>query len=101
MLIDKRLWPFCVLSLALLTSCAKKESGRAAMAAFMAQAVPVRAANAISTDVPLTVAAVGNVEAISSVDVKSRVAGQILRVAFREGDNVREGQLLFEIDPEP
>jgi multidrug efflux system membrane fusion protein len=51
--------------------------------------------------VPLDVAAVGTVEAITSVDVKSRVAGQVLRVDFQEGQNVEKGQLLFEIDPEP
>ena len=38
---------------------------------------------------------------MASVDVKSRVAGQILRVNFQEGQNVTKGQLLFEIDPEP
>jgi membrane fusion protein, multidrug efflux system len=62
--------------------------------------VPVRAAVAISRDVPLELFAVGNVEAINSVEVKSRVAGQIDRVAFEEGQNVRKGQLLFTIDPE-
>jgi membrane fusion protein, multidrug efflux system len=71
------------------------------MAAMMMQAVPVRAVSAVSTDVPLTINAVGNVEAVASVDVKSRVAGQILRVLFQEGQNVEKGQLLFEIDPEP
>ena len=68
---------------------------------MMAQAAPVRAVAAVSTDVPLTVSAVGNVEAMASVDVKSRVAGQILRVLFAEGQTVQKGQLLFEIDPEP
>ena len=38
---------------------------------------------------------------MASVDVKSRVAGQILRVSFGEGQNVTKGQVLFEIDPEP
>src|SRR5206468_5306867 len=61
----------------------------------------VRTAQAVASDVPLTVTAVGTVEAIASVDVKSRIAGQILRVAFTEGQNVTKGQLLFEIDPEP
>jgi multidrug efflux system membrane fusion protein len=68
---------------------------------MMMQAAPVRAITAVAQDVPLNVAAVGTVEAISSVDVKSRVAGQILRVDFQEGQNVENGQLLFEIDPEP
>jgi multidrug efflux system membrane fusion protein len=89
----------CVL---LLAACAKKQNSKAAAGAFMMmQAAPVRAVAAVATDVPLDVSAVGNVEAIASVDVKSRVAGEILRVDFQEGQNVEKGQLLFEIDPEP
>jgi multidrug efflux system membrane fusion protein len=85
----------------LLSSCAKRPpSGNAAMMMMM-QAVPVRAVAATTADVPLNVSAVGTVEAIRSVDVKSRIAGQILRVDFEAGENVRQGQLLFEIDPEP
>ena len=68
---------------------------------MMMQTAPVRAVPAVASDVPLDVSAVGNVEAITTVDVKSRVAGQILRVDFQEGQNVQKGQLLFEIDPEP
>ncbi len=64
-------------------------------------AVSVRAVPAVSSDVPLTVSAVGNVEALATVDVKSRVAGQVLRVDFQDGQNVQKGQLLFEIDAEP
>jgi len=44
---------------------------------------------------------VGNVEAYASVAVKSRVAGQLLRVSVREGADVKRDDLLFEIDPEP
>lgn len=62
--------------------------------------IPVRVAQAFVEDVPLEIAAVGNVEAINSVDVKSRVAGPIARVAFAEGQNVVKGQLLFTIDGE-
>lgn len=62
--------------------------------------VPVRAALAVSEDVPLEISAVGNVEALDSVEVKSRVAGQIQRVAFEDGQNVTKGQLLFTIDRE-
>ena len=68
---------------------------------MMAQEVPVRTVSARTLDVPLEVSAVGNVEAQSSVDVKSRVAGQVLRVYFQEGQQVKAGQVLFEIDPEP
>ncbi len=62
--------------------------------------IPVRAARAVIEDVPLEIAAVGNVEAINSVDVKSRVAGPIERVAFAEGQDVSKGQLLFAINRE-
>jgi membrane fusion protein, multidrug efflux system len=62
--------------------------------------IPVRTARAIVEDVPLEIAAVGNVEPINGVDVKSRVAGPVASVAFAEGQNVAKGQLLFTIDPE-
>src|SRR3954464_1901941 len=82
------------------SSCNRKQASGGMAAAMMAPA-PVRAVRAIASDVPLTATAVGNVEAITSVDVKSRIAGQVLRVHFQEGQNVTAGQLLFEIDPEP
>lgn len=85
----------------LVSSCAKKSAGNAQMAIMMMQAVPVRAVPAVAADVPLEVSGVGTAEAIATVDVKSRVAGQVLRVDFQEGQNVQKGQLLFEIDPEP
>src|ERR1700751_1757063 len=88
---------FVCACVALLVSCAKSHSGGPAGMMMMQQAAPVRAVSAVAGDVPLTVSAVGTVEAISSVDVKSRVAGQILRVDFQEGQNVERGQLLFEI----
>jgi multidrug efflux system membrane fusion protein len=90
-----------IVAMCIFASCGKKQQAMNPMMAMMMQAAPVRAVAAVSTDVPLTVSAVGNVEAISSVDVKSRVAGQILHVLFQEGQNVEKEQLLFEIDPEP
>lgn len=63
--------------------------------------VPVLAAYALKKDVPVTVRAIGNVEAFSTVSVKSMVAGQIMRVYFREGQDVRKGDKLFLIDPRP
>jgi multidrug efflux system membrane fusion protein len=89
-----------VVSSCVLSGCAKKQAPNM-MAMMMMQEVPVRAVAAKMSDVPLEVSAVGNVESLASVDVKSRVAGQVLRVCFQEGDNVRQGQLLFEIDPKP
>lgn len=88
-------------ALILLASCGPKKQAMSPMAMMMMQATPVRAVAAVASNVPLDTTAVGNVEAISSVDVKSRVAGQILSVHFQEGQEVAKGQLLFEIDPEP
>lgn len=96
-----RFWTaLCAPMFLIFASCAKKPEQNAMMAMMM-QPVSVRAVAATQSDVPLEVSAVGNVEAVSSVDVKSRVAGQVLRVDFQEGQNVTKGQLLFEIDPEP
>ena len=44
---------------------------------------------------------VGRFEAIQDVEVRPRVSGQVVRIAFRDGLRVRKGQFLFEIDPRP
>jgi multidrug efflux system membrane fusion protein len=63
--------------------------------------VPVSIATAEKKGVPMQVDAVGTVQAYSMVGVKSQVAGQIMRVHFREGQDVKRGELLFTIDPRP
>ncbi len=45
--------------------------------------------------------AIGNVEAYSTVSIKSRLAGQLVKVNFKEGQDVKQGDLLFVIDPRP
>lgn len=60
--------------------------------------VPVHVAVAFSEDVPLEISAVGNVEPVEMVAIKPRIAGQIKRVEFEEGQNVTKGQLLFTLD---
>jgi multidrug efflux system membrane fusion protein len=89
----------CAGTFVFVSSCEKKPAMNA-MALMMSQEVPVRTVAVQTSDVPLEVNAVGNVEAQSSVDVKSRVAGQMLHVYFQEGQEVKARQLLFEIDPE-
>lgn len=64
-------------------------------------AVPVVAGLAEARDMPVYVRGIGSVQAFNSVAVRSRVDGQIVRVAFTEGQNVKAGDLLFEIDPAP
>ena len=78
-----------------LTSCSRVS---AKTSPNTGEVVPVRAVLAVMLDVPLEIAAVGTVEAIDTVEVKSRVVGQVERVAFQEGESVAKGQLLFTID---
>ncbi len=64
-------------------------------------AVPVRAAAVKRQDVPIALSGLGTVQAFNSVLVKSRVDGQIIKINFTEGQNVRAGDVLVEIDAAP
>ncbi|MFZ2950463.1 MAG: efflux RND transporter periplasmic adaptor subunit [Desulfuromonadaceae bacterium] len=63
--------------------------------------VPVKIAQALQKNVPIQVKAIGNIEAYTSVAIKSQVSGQIARLHFSEGSDVEKGALLISIDPEP
>jgi multidrug efflux system membrane fusion protein len=63
--------------------------------------VPVKVAVAALKAVPVQIRAVGTVEAYATVSIKSRVDGQLVGVHFREGQDVKKGDLLFTIDPRP
>jgi membrane fusion protein, multidrug efflux system len=63
--------------------------------------VPVTAAVATRTDVPVIINAIGNVQSIDMVAVQPRVTGTITKIEFTPGQNVKEGQELFQIDPRP
>src|SRR5437868_14040248 len=84
------------LAVLLLTSCSKTKAGPPADSA-----APVVVAPAMQRDIPVEVKAVGTVEAFSNVQVKSMIAGEITKEGFTEGQDVRKGALLFEIDPRP
>ncbi|MBI5190360.1 MAG: efflux RND transporter periplasmic adaptor subunit [Nitrospirae bacterium] len=78
------------------TGCAKKDEKKKDK-----KPAPVLAAKAETRDVPVTLAAIGNVEAYSTVNVRSLVGGEVTGVHFREGQDVRKGELLFTIDARP
>jgi multidrug efflux system membrane fusion protein len=61
--------------------------------------IPVIVSTATQKTVPVQLRAIGNVEAYSTVTVKSKVGGELLRVHFTEGQDVKKGDLLFAIDP--
>lgn len=63
--------------------------------------VAVTVAQVVQKDMPVEVGAVGSVEANATVQIKSRVNGQLLTVHFKEGQDVKEGDPLVTIDPAP
>ncbi len=63
--------------------------------------VPVTISTAVERDVPFALVSTGTVEPIQTAAVGSQVGGVVTRVTFREGDDVRAGQVLFELDPRP
>ncbi|HSB34094.1 MAG TPA: efflux RND transporter periplasmic adaptor subunit [Nitrospirota bacterium] len=63
--------------------------------------VPVKVGDVTKQDIPLQINAIGNVEAYNTVSVKALVGGEVTEVHFREGQEVKQGDLLFQIDPRP
>lgn len=84
------------------SGCSEKNPASAASSSSMATAaVPVVVAKASQRDMPVQVTAIGNVQAYSTVTVKSLVDGEIQKAYFTEGQDVRKGDLLFTIDARP
>ena len=75
--------------------------GSRAAAPKAVPAVPVTVAPVVTKSVPVRLYAIGNVEPSTTVALKARVDGQIVSVAFKEGDQVKQGATLFEIDRRP
>lgn len=63
--------------------------------------IPVTVAVAEQNNIPIQIRTIGNVEAYSTVSVKTRVEGELSRVYFKEGQEVKKGDLLFMIDSRP
>ncbi len=80
----------------LLTACSKEKKEQSVKIA-----VPVTVESVIQKAVPVQIHAIGNVEAYSSVSIKSRVSGELTRVYFREGQDINKGDMLFTIDSAP
>jgi len=78
-----------------------KGKGAAAGGQGPQRPVPVAVATAAAKDVGVYLTGLGNVAPLNTVTVRSRVDGQLLRIAFQEGQMVRGGQLLAELDPRP
>jgi membrane fusion protein, multidrug efflux system len=65
------------------------------------QVIPVAVAAAVSRDMPVYLNGLGTVEAFYTVTLKPRIDGQVLQVFFKEGQDVKKGQVLVQIDPRP
>jgi multidrug efflux system membrane fusion protein len=63
--------------------------------------VPVVLGKVSQRDVPVDIASIGNVEAFSTISVRSQLTGTLTEVRFREGDYVKKDAVLFQIDPRP
>jgi multidrug efflux system membrane fusion protein len=63
--------------------------------------VAVATASASDGDMPVTIPALGTVTPLATVTVKTQISGQLTQVAFKEGQMVREGDFLAQIDPRP
>jgi len=89
-----------VLPLGSLLGCGGANT-KSAQAGTTPQSVPVAVATAERRDMPVYLSGLGTVTAFNTVSLKSRVDGQIVQVAFQEGQFVRQGDLLLVIDPRP
>jgi membrane fusion protein, multidrug efflux system len=90
-----------VLLLVLLWRFLGDRSAPKATGAGRGEVVPVETALVTQQDVPLQIKAIGNVEALSTIAVRSQVEGTLTRVAFAPGQEVKKGDLLFTIDSRP
>jgi len=104
----RRVWIIGAVVLALVVIALLARSGKssdekkAAAAKARAQAaIPVVVADAQTADFPVYLSGLGTVTPLATVTVRSRVDGELISVAFKEGQLVKQDQLLAEIDPRP
>jgi multidrug efflux system membrane fusion protein len=85
-----------------LAACSGESAGKTKGAERQKKAaVPVTAGVATEKTVPVELSGIGNVQAYSTVEVRARVDGELTAVHFKEGQDIKKGDLLFTIDPRP
>ncbi|MBF0190309.1 MAG: efflux RND transporter periplasmic adaptor subunit [Magnetococcales bacterium] len=93
--------PSCVLllSMAVLSACSAEKTETKTNPAT--QPVPVMVAPVMQKNVPLTLQAMGNAETCHAVSIKARVDGELLKSHITDGQEVQQGQALFDLDDRP
>ena len=89
-----------ILACLMFTGCASKSSTPPATKKG-GDGVPVTVTKVVRKDVPVEIQVIGNVEAYTTISVKAQVGGELQKAYVNEGDNVKSGALLFDIDPRP
>ena len=89
-----------VLAVCALAGCSDKNNAQAE-AKKTSPSIPVLVAQAVEKPMALRLHAIGSVETVATVAVKARVDGQIFKAYVRDGQDVRKGDLLFQLDPKP
>lgn len=85
----------------LLNACSGSEPAPSKARANAMQVMPVTVAKVMQQDLPVYLSGLGSIAAYYTVNVKSRVDGQLVDVRFKEGESVKQGALLAVIDPRP
>jgi membrane fusion protein, multidrug efflux system len=79
----------------------KSSSSKTPGAGGRSEVVPVEMAAVTQQDVPIQLKSIGNVEPLSTIAIRSQVEGTLQKVSFVPGQEVKKGDLLFQIDPRP
>lgn len=102
---SSRLLGVAVAALCVLTGCARGEGSSAPGAAPAAASQPPRVPVAVATverrPIPIELRAIGTAQAYSVVEIRAQVTGELTSVTFKEGTDVRQGQVLFTLDRRP
>ncbi len=85
----------------LISGCTNKGQVQAGGTSAARPPAPVVVASVEQRDIPVQIKAIGNVEAYQTVQIRSQVNGQIQKIFFKEGEDVRQGQPLFQLDKRP
>ncbi len=101
---DLKKWAVLAASVLVLVApagCSRDSAGKETMMVAQKVAMPITASTAVRKDMPVQIRVIGTVQPLSTVAIKSQVQGELIGVHFKDGQEVKKGDLLFTIDPRP